>query len=447
MSQRSASDAASDPERVLRVHLEVTAGPHAGVAMSWPIGRHLIGRGTASALPLPHDLLVSPEHCELDVSEAGVRIRDLGSRSGTVVNGTRIGDAALRNGDEVRLGMSVLSVQLSRHRSLHDTVIVESAAADSVAGGQSSQVALSSQVASSRSPRGVLEIPGYTITSKIGAGGMGVVYDAIDSSGQRVAIKTIIPCEGTSRRAVDLFRREMQLLASLDHPHIVRFRQDGESAGQIYLVMDYIETVDIRELAKSLEPGDRLRMLCTIACQVLDALDYAHQRKLVHRDVKPRNILVARGERGLHAWLADFGLAKNFEQAGLSQLTADQEIRGTPAFMPWEQFRNSRYAKPAVDLYSTAATLFWYLTGQSPGHTDYRGEDQSKLGAFLSLFSRSQTDPEQAVVVQQALAELPPRLAGILNRALASSVRHRFSSAAELREALLPFTRRRSRRT
>ena len=130
---------------------------------------------------------------------------------------------------------------------------------------------------------------------------------------------------------------------------------------------------------------------------------------------RPSNILIVRNGRRLQAKLADFGLAKNFELAGLSQLTADNELRGTPAFMPWEQLRDSRYSKPTVDIYSAAATLVYYLTGQSPGHSTSGSSPLDNLG------------------------HLPTGLRDVLDKALAAQPKHRYATAAELRHALLPF--------
>jgi len=245
---------------------------------------------------------------------------------------------------------------------------------------------------------------------------MGVVYEATrDADGERVAIKTIIPPDAAAERNVLFFQREMRLLALLSHPRIVRYQNSGTHAGQIYLIMEYVETVDLEKLLSRLTPARRVQVACGVACQMLEALEFAHGKKLVHRDVKPSNILASQTDGRLHAWLADFGLAKNFELAGLSQLTADQEIRGTPAFMAPEQARDSRYARPAADIYGLAATLLYWLTG--------------KFASGLQ--------PQEL----EAASLLPAGLPQALNQGLATNPKRRFPTAAAFRDALLPFTR------
>lgn len=432
--QKQSPDKGQNP--AVSVRLVVNSGPHAGTVVSWTSGRYVIGRNVQASLALPHDLVASTEHCCFEIDDRGCRIQDLNSRSGTHVNGRPVKTAEIHSGDCLRIGMSDLLVNICSAASLDATVIGKLPESDA------SEATAISGVASTAKMAGLLDIPGYTIRRKLGEGGMGVVYEAQRlADNDRVAIKTIIPNQVTTRRAIQLFQREMNLLSRLDHPHIVRFLDSGEFAGQIYLVMEYVETVDVHAFAKDLALDQRIRLFCGIACQILAALDHAHQQKLVHRDVKPRNILVAREKNSISAKLADFGLAKNFEQAGLSQLTADNEIRGTPAFMPWEQFQNSKYAKPAVDIYSTAATLFYYLTGKSPGHTNPSGQSQTTLGSFLSLFTRSQSTDAQAEQISEGLTSLPNGLAEVMNRALASTPRLRFPTALAMREALLPFTR------
>ena len=409
----------------------VTAGPHAGLTKQFRYGRFIIGRDVLADVSLPHDLVLSPRHCEIEIGLGSCRIQDLASRSGMLLNGESTAVADLHGGEVLRIGLSELLLTFVRPEVFSRTVI----GTISDSSMEAATTNLSSKV--------LLEIPGYSIRRRIGQGGMGVVYEAVEEASQhRVAIKTIIPMPGTTGKAIGLFRREMALLAGLDHVHIVRYLKSGEHAGQIYLVMEYVDAMDLKGTLKSIDPPESVRLCCGIMCQVLSALDYAHAQKLVHRDVKPHNILVTRAGNRFIAKLADFGLAKNFELAGLSQLTADQEIRGTPAFMPWEQFQNSRYARPTVDLYSVAATLFYLLTGKIPGHTNPGGFAQTTVTSFLRLLTRSGAAPEESTDVRQALEILPEGLGEVLYRGLASAPGQRFPNASAMREALLPYSGR-----
>lgn len=392
------------------VQVAVTSGPHAGKTVTWRAPcAFVIGRGAQADLSLPHDLVASIEHCRLEVNANGCMVQDLNSGHGTLVNGSPASRTLLRSTDTIQVGMSRLTITLTTSPA-DETVLLRRSSWNS-----GDATVIGSGETAGTTP-GVLDIPGYAIQRKVGEGGMGVVYEAISQkTHERVAIKTIIAPPGAVQRSILLFRREMELLSQLEHPRIVRFLESGEFAGQIYLVMEYIEAVDLQALVQRLPRQKQIQIYCGLICQVLEALDYAHRKKLVHRDVKPRNILIRQEGRRIQAKLADFGLAKNFEMAGLSQLTADNELRGTPAFMPFEQLRDSRYAKPTVDIYSSAATLVYYLTGQSPGH--------SGAGA----------NPLYNVY------DLPPGLADVLHKALAAQPKQRHATADELRQSLLPF--------
>jgi eukaryotic-like serine/threonine-protein kinase len=157
----------------------------------------------------------------------------------------------------------------------------------------------------------------------------------------------------------------MSLTGLLKHPRIVRFIESAHVAGRVVFAMELIDAVDVKALGQRLTQSQDVPFFCSILRQVLDALDYAHERGLVHRDVKPGNILISRDGVRWRAKLADFGLAKNFQLAGLSQITEDGDVKGTLAFMPPEQRLDSRYAKPTVDIYAAAATLYYFLAGVS----------------------------------------------------------------------------------
>jgi serine/threonine protein kinase len=403
----------------------VTSGPHAGASAAWSVaGKYLIGRGAQASLALVNDLTASVEHCRIEVNPTGCVIEDLGSRYGTSVNGRPITRALLNEGDVIKVGTSEIRVTIDSAVEPGGTVLYRGTRPGSATRSLAGTAPASPQW--SHGPPASL--PGYTITRRLGAGGMGVVYEARRiATDERVAIKTIVPAPGAPRGGILLFLREADMLAKLHHPHVVRFIEMKEHAGQLFLAMEYVDTVDLAALAGPLPQERQIALYCSILCQVLDALEHAHQLGLVHRDVKPQNILVSREGRKLTAKLADFGLAKNYQLAGLSQLSEDDDLRGTVAFMPLEQFYNSRYAKPAADIYAAGATLYWYLTGRSP--LPRTPKNRADLEAGL----------QSLVPIEAVAPELPRALAEIVTRCLAQDPADRFGSAADLRGHLLPF--------
>src|SRR5262249_10767940 len=138
------------------------------------------------------------------------------------------------------------------------------------------------------------------------------------------------------------------------------------SETDLFLSTEFLATLDWQVLSARWSPAQKIRIACGLMMQVLGALEYAHGRSLVHRDVKPGNILIYRLDGKLAAKLADFGLAKQYTTAGMSQMTREGDVIGSLPFMSPEQFINSREAKPTCDIYSAGATLYWMLSGHEP---------------------------------------------------------------------------------
>lgn len=274
------------------------------------------------------------------------------------------------------------------------------------------------------------EVPGYSIEEHLGSGGMGVVYRARRiESGDQVALKLIVPLDSDRAKRLELFRREARILEGLNHPRIVRFLDAG-SAGELwYMAMEYVPAIDLAQLLGTQPDPVRIRTLCGIAFQVLDGLAFAHDRSLVHRDVKPSNILVARSGRMVEAKLADFGLAKNYVHAGLSGITHLRDFRGTLAYMAPEQLLNPRDARPAADIYALGATLYRLLSGQHPVAADSEIE-------FHDAVLDGRIRP-----LAHVCPTVPVGLSKLVARAMARDPRRRFPSARAMRDALLPFAR------
>jgi serine/threonine-protein kinase len=416
--------------------LKVTEGPHRGARFEFD--RHdtfVVGRASTAHLQLADDPYFSRHHFLLEFCPPRCYLRDLGSRNGTLVNGAKVKEAFLKDGDVIGGGRTRLrlSVQADKEGS-------ERPAGSGAEHPLAATASFLENAAPTGSLAGLLDpaegadrpqlAPGYEIVRKLGRGGMGVVYLARhQATGQFVALKVIVPESAANDRAVQLFLREVSVLSKLDHPRIVHFYEVGMARGQFFFAMEYVETVNLNELFAP-EPRPRaVKALCGIFCQTLEALAYAHARSFVHRDVKPTNVLVSCANRKLRTKLADFGLAKNFEQGGFSGMTRRGDVRGSLPFMAPEQVLNCRGVRPAADIYGVGATLYFLLSHHTP-HDFPPDRDP-----FAVIFD------EEIVPLRERCPELPPGLAAIVERALARDPNQRFASAAEMRRRLLPYAK------
>jgi len=258
----------------------------------------------------------------------------------------------------------------------------------------------------------------YRIDRELGRGGMATVFLAHDLKHDRpVALKVLRP-ELAQVLGPDRFLREIHLCARLQHPHIVVVYDSGESNGQLWFTMPYIEGETLRTRLvreKQLPVGDALR----IAGEVADALHYAHQHGVIHRDIKPENILLS----GSHALVADFGIARAFSPDLDERLTASGISVGTPHYMSPEQAMAERDLDPRTDNYSLGCVLYEMLTGEPP----YTGPNpQAVLAKRLS----------EPVPHVRTGRDVPLALEQVVNRALARAPADRFRTAAELAAAL-----------
>src|SRR5262245_13338673 len=259
----------------------------------------------------------------------------------------------------------------------------------------------------------------YAIQRELGAGGMGTVFLAEDlRHRRRVAIKVLNAVLGAAL-GTDRFQREIEIVAGLNHPHILPVHESGSADGLRYYVMPYAEGESLRqrlERERQLPVVDALR----IAREVADALDYAHRRGVVHRDIKPENILIAEQ----HAVVADFGIARAIEAAGGSKLTATGMAIGTPAYMSPAQTA----ASGGLDGRSALDSLGWVLYEMLAGQPPFTGPTaQSLAHQHLSVAARPVTDLRPTV---------PGGVERVIQRVLAKAAADRFGTAAELGQAL-----------
>ena len=251
---------------------------------------------------------------------------------------------------------------------------------------------------------------GYRVESSVGRGGMGVVYRATDLSLERpVALKLIAPELAEDEHFRTRFLREPRLAASLDHPNVIPIYEAGEHEGQLYLAMRFVEGSDLKRVLKregKLEPGRALALLG----QVAGALDAAHRRALVHRDVKPANVLL--DEDG-HAYLTDFGITK---QLG-DNSTDTGRVVGTLDYLAPEQIRGDPVDGRA-DVYALGCVLYECLAGVAP----FRRPTEAEI-----LWAHMQEQPAPL----RGHAALDP----VLRKALAKDREDRYGSCTELIEA------------
>jgi serine/threonine protein kinase len=253
------------------------------------------------------------------------------------------------------------------------------------------------------------EFPGLEILSTIGKGGMGIVYEAVQSRlGRRVALKVLSPHLAFNAAFMQRFHAEARVLARLLHPNIVTIFDMGVHGGLPYMLLERVEGRPLRAILK--EGSLPLSRVLEIADGVLDALDCAHEAGIVHRDVKPENILITRKGR---VKLVDFGLAVNPDPEAKSATKTRMRV-GTLLYMAPEQIRRPENVDGRADLYSLGVVLLELLTGKPP----------RKKGRAFAL-------PKS----------LPPAPASFLKQMLEVDLNRRFPSAAEARTALAPLRR------
>ena len=260
---------------------------------------------------------------------------------------------------------------------------------------------------------------GHRITGVAGRGGMGIVYRAVQLDLDRaVALKLIAAQLAEDGSFRERFVRESRLAASIDHPNVIPIYYTGEHEGELYIAMRYVEGNDLRTLVRAAGRLDPSRAVSIVA-QVGNALDAAHERGIVHRDVKPANVLLGAGD---HAYLTDFGLTKRISSQ--SGNTRAGGWVGTLGFVAPEQIRGERVDARA-DIYALGCVLFHALVGGAPYQRD---SDEATLWAHLH------DDPP---ALRASAPDAPPALQAVIDRALAKEPDDRFRSAGDLGRAAL----------
>lgn len=390
----------------MQIHLKVIDGPHQG--QEFTFGRHdtfLVGRSRHAHFQLPiKDKYVSRIHFMVEVNPPQCRLVDMGSHNGTFVNGQPALAVDLKDGDQIRAGRTTFKLQLERELTDSDIVVPRPSEAHASAADR---------------------VPGCLLDGKIRSDSLGTVHHAKrKADGLIVSVRTLIPDAPGSPEQVEAFLAEARTLLELDHPGIVRLLDLGHAEGLLYFVMRGATGSDAEALLKALGPFSEERTV-HILDRILEALHYAHEKKIVHRGLRPSNVLIgARGGKET-IQLMDFGLARLYQASPLSGLSLTEDIAAYAPYLPPEVITNHQNASPVSDQYAAAATAYTLLTGQPV----YDFPDETHLQYSLLL-------QQQPVPIRQRRPDVSDALAGVLHRALQRNPANRYRDVSTFRQAL-----------
>lgn len=470
----------------MAVILSVIAGPNVGTVFNFQ--KHdtfILGRSRGCHLRLPEDSYISRNHFLIEVHPPVCRILDLGSRNGTLVGRRRIHEPTnLQDGDEISVGKTVLKVTITENDD-PESVFLEVQLAQMEAdwrGGnrhpaeryinqippefdeemialeiiqreydlrkqgkesprQSDFIKRFPQYAAllklslpkddttddiPKRPNLFPEAPGFEVLARVGAGSMGTVYRARRLSDQtEVALKFLNSSAVPNNHALRRFYREGRILSRLTHPNIVQYHDLSQANNQPFLIMEWVDGVDLATKVRKQGPL-KLEVALRYLIDALQGIHYAHERGYVHRDLKPSNLIVGNTPTGEIVKIADFGLARSFDEEQ-SQLTLTGVTAGTPAFMAPEQIHDFRNVRPISDQHSLAATLFYMLTGTPPFSASSSGMLYAKI--------LDETRPN----VHEFRQDIPESFSPILNRAMARDPAERYENCEVFRQVLLKY--------
>lgn len=390
--------------------LTVIAGPDQGTVFVIPEGTpFLVGRGHATATQLS-DPWVSRSHCRIETVGGILRLTDLGSKRGTFVNGQRIFDCELRSGDSIRIGTTELRFEAEPAESRTSRRGTEAVGREPLAAA----------------PLPLSELAGrrlahFTIRCSLASGATGVVFLAADEAHYRnVALKVLWPTVLRDEDQTQRFLALMRAVASVEHPNVVQLYEADKTGPYCWLSMELVEGESLDRVVRRIQEGESLdwRYVYRIAVQIARAIEAAHNRGVVHRNITPSNILVRASDQV--AKLGDFSLAKLVAGISASHASQSAELSGDVFYMSPERTNQSREADTRSDLYSLGATLYALLSGRPPCDGDTLTEVIERI-----RYAR----PEDPSKFQP---DLPASFSAIVLKLLEKQRADRYQSAEEL---------------
>lgn len=353
------------------------SGPNAGHEHALPKDRTIFGRQGDCDGQIP-DPKASREHFAILKYDTIWTLQDLKSRNGTRLNGSKVSERILEFGDCISVGKcEYIFTKEEGDQSLGELLTK------------------------------------YDLDGRIGQGGMGIVYKARQRSMDRVvALKILAPKFGSMPNFIDQFIREARAAGALNHPNIIQVHDVGTENGIHYFSMEYIDGPTCLHVLRNqgtLSPGQAME----IGRQTAKALDYAHEHKLIHRDIKPDNIMLANGET---VKLADLGISKTFDEI---EQDNSKKIVGTPHYIAPEAAKGNKIDH-RVDIYSLGATLYHLLSGQTP----YQGAAPTDI---LKKLLKEEPQP-----LSEINPDIPESVAQVIKKMMAKNPDERYGSAIEM---------------
>ena len=419
------------------LHIEPAEGPPVDLDVP-PGGRIEVGRSPEGPDGVDvMDPALSRRHCAISEEAGRLFVEDLGSRNGTFVNGERVVRRPLRPGDEIEIGASRILVRSPRsvaHTRDNTTAIWRAEGLCMLCG----VVVSAEDIEAGRSQKtdeGLLcerclefalvpgrVLGGYRIIEQIGFGGMAEIYRAERvEGGLIVALKTLIDPQDASEVSRKRFVQEARATARLEHPNLIRVFDAGEESGIPYIVMEYIAGED---LAAVLDRRGYLAVdeALDIALDIANALSFAHSHGVIHRDVKPGNIILDSVYK--RARLVDLGVAKVHDSSDEQRLTRTGTGLGTLEYAAPEQIESASSVDARADVYSLGATVFRMVVGSRP----FAGRNEIRLAEAILR--------KPLVWPQDAVKRIPKKLREVVAKAMSKKPSGRYASADELRDAL-----------